>query len=187
MTPYKTSDEQMVEVFRIAVEMANSGISKKFIADTVAIAQEYEGVYDLLILWRDDADPSSREEIIADVQEEIDRLEEAREGTFRAPKINFDELDRNIDVVVQWKRELKLLVERCGGISQLARASGIPQPSLSRFFSSASFPRTSTIFKIIDALTQEANSTWKPPYTVAQIQALIPPQYLRRNREDDCA
>jgi DNA-binding phage protein len=39
-----------------------------------------------------------------------------------------------------------------GGITKLAERTGIPQPSLSRFFNSVSMPRKSTLLKIAEAL-----------------------------------
>lgn len=42
-----------------------------------------------------------------------------------------------------------------GGISKLAELTGIPQPSLSRFFSSNAMPRRSTLLKIAKALNLE--------------------------------
>lgn len=44
------------------------------------------------------------------------------------------------------------LIDRHGGISAVARKSGIPQPSLSRMLSSASMPRKSTLYEIAVAL-----------------------------------
>jgi transcriptional regulator with XRE-family HTH domain len=37
-------------------------------------------------------------------------------------------------------------------VSEVARKSGIPQPSLSRILSSGSMPRRSTLYKIANAL-----------------------------------
>ena len=39
-----------------------------------------------------------------------------------------------------------------GGISKLADLTGIPQPSLSRFFNSNAMPRRDTVLKIAKAL-----------------------------------
>lgn len=173
MNAYKTNPEQRLEVYRIAVQMADEGLGHAF-ADSVAIlAGEYEGAYELMVLWKEEKDQSARDEIIADLQEEVDRLAEAHPTTFKAPKINFDELDRNIEQVMEYKKILKQWAEQWGGISKLARATGIPQPSLSRFFSSGSLPRNTTIHRIVNALQNSSNPTWNPPITVEQIRAAM--------------
>ena len=50
------------------------------------------------------------------------------------------------------KAHLKNEVDKWGGITKLSKETGIPQPSLSRFFSSASMPRRTTLYKIAGAL-----------------------------------
>lgn len=70
-----------------------------------------------MVLWAEASDEEEKGEIIADIQEEIDQ---------------FEELPRKV-------------VEKHGGINELSRLSGIPQPSLSRFFNSASMPRRTTL------------------------------------------
>jgi len=51
-----------------------------------------------------------------------------------------------------FKDALRVRVDKWGGVAKLARATGIPQPSLSRFFRSVSIPRQTTIFKIMAAM-----------------------------------
>jgi len=50
------------------------------------------------------------------------------------------------------KTRLRAEVDRQGGISELARKTGIPQSSLSRFFLSEAMPRRTTLFRIAKAL-----------------------------------
>jgi DNA-binding phage protein len=50
------------------------------------------------------------------------------------------------------KRRFRDLIDRHGGVSAVAKKSGIPQPSLSRLLKSASMPRRSTLYKIAVAL-----------------------------------
>jgi DNA-binding phage protein len=50
------------------------------------------------------------------------------------------------------KARLRDLIDQHGGVSAVAKKSGIPQPSLSRMLSSASIPRRSTLYKIANAL-----------------------------------
>ena len=52
-----------------------------------------------------------------------------------------------------FKDRLALLIEERGvNLSQVAKETGIPQPSLSRFFNTTSMPRRTTIYKIANAL-----------------------------------
>ena len=46
----------------------------------------------------------------------------------------------------------RFIVDTKGGISKLSELTGIPQPSLSRFFYSASMPKRITLLKIAKAL-----------------------------------
>jgi len=45
-----------------------------------------------------------------------------------------------------------ILIDQHGGVSEVARKSGIPQPSLSRMLNSGSMSRRSTLYKIANAL-----------------------------------
>jgi DNA-binding phage protein len=51
-----------------------------------------------------------------------------------------------------FKKRLRDLIDRKGGVSFVAQQSGIPQPSLSRLLNSVSMPRRSTLYKIANAL-----------------------------------
>ncbi|MDQ3264273.1 MAG: helix-turn-helix domain-containing protein [Myxococcota bacterium] len=54
-----------------------------------------------------------------------------------------------------FKARLRLLIDKNGGVVEVARRAGIPQPSLSRMLNSSSMPRRSTLFKIANALNLE--------------------------------
>jgi DNA-binding phage protein len=54
--------------------------------------------------------------------------------------------------VVAEKARLRQIIDKHGGVSAVAKKSGIPQPSLSRMLGSASIPRRSTLYKIANAL-----------------------------------
>jgi hypothetical protein len=60
------------EIFEIGAAMKRANLPDGFVADAVKTAMEFEGVYDLLVLWRDEAEQDEREEIIADIQELIE-------------------------------------------------------------------------------------------------------------------
>lgn len=67
-------------------------------------------------------------------------------------------INQVIDDVVSFKARLRAEVDRQGGINELARRTGIPQPSLSRFFTSSSMPRRTTLYKIAKALNLPESS-----------------------------
>ncbi|MEX1099389.1 MAG: helix-turn-helix transcriptional regulator, partial [Bacteriovoracaceae bacterium] len=64
----------------------------------------------------------------------------------------YSDLDLIAKNVTGFKAHLKTLVDQWGGVTKLAKATGIPQPSLSRFFNTGSMPRRTTLYKIADAL-----------------------------------
>ncbi len=152
MTKYTTNAAQKVQVYQIASAMKMAGLSDAFVADAVSLATEYEGAYDLMVLWSEDSNEESRGEIVADLQEEIDEHLESPSRPTQKPYINFDDLDAIASDVVAFKKHLRTIVDMDGGISELSRKSGMPQPSLSRFFNSASMPRRTTLYRIALAL-----------------------------------
>ncbi|MFA5583834.1 MAG: helix-turn-helix transcriptional regulator, partial [Bacteriovoracaceae bacterium] len=106
---------------------------------------------------------SEKDEIISDLQEEIEDLQSAPKKPTKKPYIKFDDLELIAKDVVKFKQHLKSLVDSWGGVTKLARETGIPQPSLSRFFNSATMPRRTTLYKIANALElseKEIVSEW---------------------------
>jgi preprotein translocase subunit Sss1 len=152
MIPFTTSPAQKVRVCEIAVQMKAAGLEDSFIAGVVDMASEYEGTYDLMELWASLEDPAEKSEIIADLQEEIDSFIEKPKKPTKKPYISFSDLEGIGKDVLKFKKELRDRVDQWGGISKLAKATGIPQPSLSRFFNSATMPRRTTLYKIADAI-----------------------------------
>jgi helix-turn-helix protein len=152
MTLFQTPADQKVQIYEVAAKMKNAGLPNSFIAAAVERACGSEGIADLLHLWRDESDPLERDEIIADIQEAIDEAAEQTGHVVERPKIRYTSLQSVSQRILAYKNELRLKVDRWGGISKLAEATGMPQPSLSRFFSKASMPRRTTLFKIAKAL-----------------------------------
>lgn len=66
------TDSQKVKVHEIAAAMAKSGLSNSFVAKAASLAMVYEGALGLMILWSKEEDKKGRDEIVADLQEEID-------------------------------------------------------------------------------------------------------------------
>ena len=77
---FKTTPEQKVELYKIATSMKTTeNVSDKFVSDVVAIAEQSQGAFDLMALWRDEKTQKERNEIIADLQEVIDDWKAANE------------------------------------------------------------------------------------------------------------
>lgn len=155
MSIFVTSDEQKVRVYEIAAEMKKKGLSAHFISSCVEQALEYEGTHDLMVLWIEAESEVDRNEVVADLQEEIDMRSEAPRKPVKKPYIRYDDLEAIAQDVMGFKNALRKIVDRHGGIGKLAEKSGIPQPSLSRFFASVSLPRRTTLYKIAEALNLE--------------------------------
>jgi len=146
--------EWSVELFEIAMQMKQAGLADKFITEAVNTAQEFEGVYDLMVMWRDESDPKERDEVVADIQDMID--DTAQRERSEAVYIQFNDLEAIARDIRKFKDALLLLVNQRGGVTQLAAMTGIPQPSLSRFFNTNSMPRRVTLLKIAKALDLDA-------------------------------
>ena len=147
---YSTNSHQKVELYNIAHDMKKVGLSDEFIANAIDTALHYEGMADLLKLWRDEDDIKERDDIVADIQELIDDCAVANKEVFTEIKMN--DLDAISTEIRAFKDSLLKEVNEKGGISYLAKATHIPQPSLSRFFNSNAMPRRSTLLKIASAL-----------------------------------
>ena len=148
------SDEKFVELMHIAVAMRDAALPVEFIADSVKAAYANEGVRELMFLWAK-SDAEERDAICADIQDLLDDMKEApaRQSLPRTkPRMSFDDFDDVLAQVKAHKARLRELIDRQGGVSEVARKTGIPQPSLSRMLNSGSMPRRATLCKIAHAL-----------------------------------
>ena len=149
------SPKYRVDLFEIGTTMREAGLPDTFVADAVVTAMQFEGVRDLVVLWANEKDAKERKEIVADIQDMIDDC--AQVSKQEALPIRFDDLPAIAKNVRKFKDELLVVVNELGGISRLSRLTGIPQPSLSRFFNTTSMPRRGTLLKIAKALGLRAS------------------------------
>ena len=152
MSTFRTTNTQKVRLYQIASDMKGRGLSDSFIAGAVGLAEYYEGAYELFELWASEEESAEQNQIISDLQDEIDEYAEQPKAPVKKPYISFKDLDSIAQNVGGFKAHLKTIVDQWGGISKLSKETGIPQPSLSRFFKTSSMPRRTTIYKIADAL-----------------------------------
>ncbi len=150
--PHSDDHDNHLHVLDILNEMRRVGLESTFICSLLENCQRFEGIRDLMEMWFDETHPEERSKIVADLQDSIDDIMNVPQQTEERPYLRFDDLDQVKHNVMEFKKFLREEVDRQGGISELARNTGIPQPSLSRFFSSASMPRRTTLYKIAKAL-----------------------------------
>jgi len=135
-----------VKLFKIAAQMEKDKISNIFIVTAIKTALEFEGVADLLNLWSEEDEQNEKKEIISDIQDMIDACNQKK--TSEEVYVKFNDLDAIANNIRAFKDSLYQKVMEQGGISKLAELTGIPQPSLSRFFNSNAMPRRATVLKI---------------------------------------
>ncbi len=139
-------------VLDILNEMRRVGLGSVFICSLMENYQRYEGLQDLMEMWFEENDPGERDLIIEDIQEVLDDIHMAPKAPEDRPYLHYNDLSAIKRDIIEFKLKLREEVDRQGGISELARRTGIPQPSLSRFFQSKSMPRRTTLYKIAKAL-----------------------------------
>ncbi|MBI2601869.1 MAG: helix-turn-helix transcriptional regulator [Deltaproteobacteria bacterium] len=148
-----TPDREL-EIYQIGLKMKEQHLTSDFISAAVRTAVEFEGVYDLMRMWDEETDQKERDETLADIQDMIDDCAQTETG--EAPYIKFTDLDAIAKNVHKFKDNLRIIVEKKCGLKELSKLTGIPQPSLSRFFSTSSMPRRTTLLKIAHALKLDA-------------------------------
>ena len=141
-----------LHVLDILNEMRRVGLASTFICSLMENCQRYEGIRDLMQMWLEETEIKERDKITADLQESLNDIMDLPQKSEERPYLRFDDLDEIRRDVLDFKKQLRNEVDRHGGISELARKTGIPQPSLSRFFSSSAMPRRTTLYKIAKAL-----------------------------------
>lgn len=151
MKEQSMTSEAKVELIEIGHQMNQAGLSKSFIAAAVETAFEFEGVYDLMKMWVEEEVASEKDEIIADIQDLINDCTQKRK--IENVHIRLDDLNEIAKNIRSFKDSLRIKVDEFGGIGELSKKTGIPQPSLSRFFNSSSIPHRATLLKISKALS----------------------------------
>lgn len=150
MIPSKKSN--FSNILEIALDMKSSGIEESFIESVVRLSFDLEGIRDLMTLWSREMDQKERDEIVADLQDEIEEYRGMVRGIIEKPSVSEHQFDAIAKSIMEFKSKLRKAVDAWGGISKLSKETGIPQPSLSRFFNNTSMPRRTTLFKIAKAV-----------------------------------
>src|SRR5690606_13947732 len=133
--------------------MSDCGMPDEFLVLLDRHARASRPIFRMARVWLGEADGDERDETIAHLQEMLDEL---ADEPSEAADVDFDTLERKVlPSVLEHRKRLRELVERHGGVSDVARRAGIPQPSLSRMLNDASRPRRATLYKIARALDVE--------------------------------
>lgn len=139
-----------METIEVGHKMKQEGLPSLFITAAVETAFEFHGVYNLMKMWAEETDQEVKDETIAEIQNLIDDC--SQKDKIEGAHIRFDDLDGIAKHIRAFKDNLRMIVDQNGGVGTLSDLTGIPQPSLSRLFSSASMPRRTTLLKIAKAL-----------------------------------
>lgn len=130
----------------IFTQMQKYELPECFILNAIKTATIFDGVADLINLWSKEKDQKECEEIIADIQDMVDEC--SQKGKDEEIYVKFNDLEAISKDIRAFKDSLLQLVIEQGGIRKLSELTGIPQPSLSRFFNSNSMSRRTTVLKI---------------------------------------
>jgi DNA-binding phage protein len=151
--PHDLSAEETVLLSRIITAMSDRGLPAEFLVRLDEHARASRPVFRMASVWLGESDGPERDETIVHLQEMLDELADQPTS---APKVTFETLaERVLPSVLEHKKRLRDLIDRHGGVSEVARRAGIPQPSLSRLLNDASRPRRATLYKIARALDVE--------------------------------
>jgi DNA-binding phage protein len=144
-------EKKRFEIARVVFKMeTEANLPQEFIFQMFCLAQKYEGIADLLNLWMHETNQKEKDTIVADLQDEIEEFQNAE--IIKPKYLHFDNLELIAQNVMEFKKSLRIEIERWGGISKLSKETGIPIPSLSRFLKTPALPRRITLKKIAKAL-----------------------------------
>jgi len=161
---YDLTAHEQVNLFEIAHQMNKARLPEAFIVSAINAAAKFEGIADLVNMWATETNTNEQNEIIADIQ---DLIEDSTKHDKQAFNIKLNDLETISQHTREFKDSLLKAVVEYGGIKRLSEVTGIPQPSLSRFFNSGSIPQRSTLLKISSALeldTVKIESQWNPKF-----------------------
>ena len=133
----------------IGIDMVNAKLPLMFVLRVIELANESEGVEDLLHLWAEASNADERGEVEADLYEAIEDRELA-EATLKLGSV--EAVSRLFAERQALKKHLRRVVEASGGVSEVARWAGMPQPALSRILNSMSELRPATMHRLAKAM-----------------------------------
>ncbi len=146
--------DNLARIYTIAARMIHDKISPSFVEKAIAFVKEYEGGMELLFLWAEDEDENEKDNIIADLESHIQEEDFIYHSSYSMIKSSID-LDKDFEKIksvgekiLEFKKELRKIVDTKGGISELSKHTGITKPYLHRFFHSPNIPKKTILQKI---------------------------------------
>ena len=156
--------DETVTICKIASEMAEGKLPTEFIAKAVQVAIESKSGLDILLLWEGADTQEFKNRVVILLEKFFADLEDFEATkTYEANIKSENEIDELTEKVLNYKKWLRELVNKWGGISKLSKAIGVSQPSISDFFKSASVPKKGTVDKIVHAMNlkdKDAYPSW---------------------------
>jgi hypothetical protein len=145
--------DETVTICQIASDMADAKLPSTFIAKAVQVAWESKSGFDILMLWQDADTQEFKDRVVMLLEKFFEDLEDFEATkTYEASVKSEQELDKLTQQILDYKKWLRSVVDKWGGVSKLAKTIGVSQPSMSDFFRSASVPKKVTVDKIANAL-----------------------------------
>ena len=145
--------DEIITICKIAAEMAKAKLPSEFIARTVKVAWESKSGFDILLLWQDADTQEFKDKVVLLLEKFFEDLEDFETTkTYEDPIKSEQELDELTQKIMDYKKWLRSVVDKWGGVSKLAKTIGVSQPSMSDFFRSASVPKKVTVDKIANVL-----------------------------------
>src|SRR6202042_678062 len=94
-------------IAKIAIAMKAHSLPEPFVSQSMALALQNEGAFDLMELWLESSSEQNRGEIIADLQDLLDDYAETPTGPVIKPKVEFKDLDRVVSQIIEHKDRLR--------------------------------------------------------------------------------
>lgn len=143
------------DVFGVIAQLRDAALPDAFVLDVIEMARDTPSVIDLLELWCE-SEAGERDEIVADLQELIEDWRQPP-GPTEEVYIRFNDLDMIAKDIMAFKDALRRRLDGEGvSLTELSQRTGMPLPSLSRFFNTPSMPRRSTLIKMAHAVNFSA-------------------------------
>jgi hypothetical protein len=153
MNFYPLKPDEIVTVCKIASDMAKAKLPSEFIAKAVQVAWESKSGFDILMLWQDADTQEFKDRVVMLLEKFFEDLEDFESTKIYESQVkSVQELDELTQKIMDYKKWLRSVMDKWGGVSKLAKTIGVSQPSMSDFFLSASVPKKVTVDKIANAL-----------------------------------
>lgn len=72
MIPFTTNSKDRIRVYKIALLMAvQTTLDINCIIKIINMAKRYEGIFDLMVLWKEETNQNERNMLISDLKDEL--------------------------------------------------------------------------------------------------------------------